>query len=117
MYDVDDERYLNPDNKSYMDLLSENEYLEDKVQEIEKDYEELDWKYNELEDDYEDLKLEYQEIYEKYVSLKEKEKKKDTDIHEMIQLKFENRELLQENNNLKNKYNELINQLQAQEND
>ena len=57
MYDVDDERYLNPDNKSYMDLLSENEYLEDKVQEIEKDYEELDWKYNELEDDYEDLKL------------------------------------------------------------
>lgn len=30
MYDVDDEAYLNPDNKSYWDLLSENGYFEKK---------------------------------------------------------------------------------------
>mgnify|MGYP000955876777 CR=1 FL=1 len=97
MYDVDDERYLNPDNKLYSNLLSENGYLEDRVQELETDYEELEGEYKELEDDYEELKLEYQEVYEKYILLK----KKEIDIHKMIQLKFENEKLLQENNDLK----------------
>ena len=49
MYDVDDERYLNPDNKSYRDLLSDNRYLEDRLQELE----DIKDEYDVLKEDYE----------------------------------------------------------------
>lgn len=107
MYDVDDERYLNPDNKSYIDLLSENGYLEDKVQELENDYNELEDRYYKLRDLYEELEDECISLEYKCASLKERESK-------MIQLIFDNKTLEQENKDLKEKYNTLINQLQAQ---
>ena len=106
MYDVDDERYLNPDNKSYRDLLSENGYLEDKVQDLEEYYEELEDKYNELKEDYEELEDSYIALESKYNELKKQEIK-------MIQLSFDNKILEQENKDLKEKYNTLINKLQA----
>ena len=109
MYDVDDERYLNPDNKSYMDLLSENGYLEDKVQELEEEYDELEDKYCKLKDLYEELEDECISLEFKYNELKKQEIK-------MIQLSFDNKTLEQENKDLKEKYNTLINKLQAQEN-
>lgn len=106
MYDVDDERYLNPDNKSYRDLLSENGYLEDKVQELENDYNELEDRYYKLRDLYEELEDECISLEYKYASLKERESK-------MIQLIFDNKTLEQENKDLKEKYNTLINKLKV----
>ena len=55
MYDVDDERYLNPDNKSYRDLLSDNLYLEEKLQKLEEEYDELEDRYYKLKDLYKEL--------------------------------------------------------------
>ena len=106
MYDVDDERYLNPDNKSYMDLLSENGYLEDKVQELENDYNELEDRYYKLRDLYEELEDECISLEYKCASLKERESK-------IIQLIFDNKTLEQENKDLKEKYNTLINKLKV----
>lgn len=106
MYDVDDERYLNPDNKSYRDLLSENGYLEDKVQDLEEYYEELEDKYNELK-----------EVEDAYIALESKYNELKKQEIKMIQLSFDNKILEQENKDLKEKYNTLINKLQAQEND
>lgn len=120
MYDVDDERYLNPDNKSYRDLLSDNRYLEDRLQELEEEngyledkiqdleeyYEELEDKYNELKEDYEELESAYIALESKYNELKKQEIK-------MIQLSFDNKTLEQENKDLKEKYNTLINKLQV----
>lgn len=104
MYDVDDERYLNPDNRSYRDVLSENGYLEDRVQELKEEYEELEGKYNELKEDYEELEDEYIALESKYNELKKQEIK-------MIQLSFDNKVIKQENKDLKEKYNTLINKL------
>ena len=104
MYDVDDERYLNPDNKSYRDLLSENGYLEDEVQDLEEYYEELEDKYNELKEDCEELESAYIALEFKYNELKKQETN-------MIQLLFDNRTLEKENKDLKEKYNTLINKL------
>lgn len=84
MYDIDDERYLNPDNKSYRDLLSENGYLEDEVQDLEEYYEELEDKYNELKEDYEELESTYIALEFKYNELKKQEIK-------IIQLSFDNK--------------------------
>ena len=106
MYDVDDERYLNPDNKSYRDLLSDNRHLENKVQELEDDYDELEDKYCKLKDLYEELDDEFVSLEYKYNALKNQESK-------MIQLIFDNKTLEQENKDLKEKYNTLINKLQV----
>ena len=110
MYDVDDERYLNPDNKSYRDLLSDNLYLEEKLQELEEEYDELEDRYYKLKDIYKELEDECISLKYKYASFKERESK-------MIQLIFDNKTLEQENKELKEKYNILINKLQVQEND
>lgn len=104
MYDVDDERYLNPDIRSYRDVLIENGYWEDRVQELEEEYEELEGKYNELKEDYEELEDEYIALESKYNELKKQEIK-------MIQLAFDNKVIKQENKDLKEKYNTLINKL------
>lgn len=56
MYDVDDERYLNPDIRSYRDVLIENGYWEDRVQELEEEYKELEDAYIALEKKYNELK-------------------------------------------------------------
>lgn len=102
MYDVDDERYLNPDNKSYMDLLSDNLYLEEKVQELDDIKEEHDI----LKEDYEELEDAYIALEKKYNALKKNET-------QMIQLLFDNRTLEKENKELKEKYNTLINKLKV----
>lgn len=80
MYDVDDERYLNPDNKSYIDLLSENGYLEDKVQELEEEYDELEDKYCKLKDLYEELEDECISLEYKYNELKKTRNKNNSII-------------------------------------
>ena len=80
MYDIDDERYLNPDNKSYRDLLSENGYLEDEVQDLEEYYEELEDKYNELKEDYEELESTYIALEFKYNELKKTRNKNNSII-------------------------------------
>lgn len=106
MYDVDDERYLNPDNKSYRDLLSDNLYLEDRLQELEDDYEELKCYNEKLQDYCNELENDYNKLESKYDSLKSQETK-------MIQLLFDNRTLEKENKKLKEKYNTLINKLKV----
>ena len=102
MYDVDDQRYLNPDNKSYRDLLSDNLYLEEKAQELDDIKEEHDI----LKEDYEELEDAYIALESKYNELKKQEIK-------MIQLAFDNKALEQEKKDLKEKYNTLINKLQV----